>query len=188
MSGKSTLDVVPDVEQDDVEEVDAEKGEVERLIPESGPVTLDNGLEVEVLPLKLRQFLKFLRIITVGAGASWNVVNLNMNDPESFSRDIMALALFAIPEAEEEVIEFLRSAVVPANLPGTKTKEDRERSEELIMDLQVELDNPEIEDVLVVLETLLAREAKDIVKLGKRLKSMMATVQKTGLMKNFSNS
>lgn len=158
-----------------------ERTEVERIEPLGETVKLESGLEVDVQPLKLRQFLKLLKVVTTGAGAAWSNFDMDLNNPDKFVNDLLALVLFAIPESEDEVVEFIQSVVLPHEMPKGSDRATLERRVELVNDMYIELENPEPEDVITILEVLISREAEDIRKLGKRLAGMMATARKMGI-------
>jgi len=122
----------------------------------------------------LRELLTALKIVTRGAVMSMGNVRFDAND-EAFVQSMIGLFLFAIPEADEEVIEFLRVMLEPAGPFGSK--EERQKAAE---DLYEALDNPDLEDVVTVIETVVRRESQDLRGLGKRLQSMMTFAQKTG--------
>lgn len=164
-----------------------EKVDVEVIVEESDLVELSTGFKVNVLPLKSRQFFKLLRIITHGAGGLLMNLNFSGDDsPEAFGAKLLALVGYAVPDAEDEVIEFLLSIT---EAEGTKsgrklTKEDKKTNEELAEQLFEELDNPELEDLLTIIEAIVKREAGDLQALGKRLMAMFDLAKKTGQIPN----
>ena len=176
-------EVVDDVVEDTTETTQTlpERTEVERIEPLSEVVTLENGREVDVQPLKLRQFLKLLKVVTTGAGQAWSHFDMDLNDPDKFMKDLLALVLFAVPESEDEVVEFVQSVVLPHDLPKGNDRATLEKRIEILNDMYLELENPDIDDVVSILEVLISREAEDIRKLGKRLAGMMATARKMGI-------
>lgn len=176
VSGPSSADmaeaqtpVVPDPPRD----------EVERIEPaNTGPVTLSSGLEVEVVPLKLRETMKLLKIVTRGAGAVLEQLmgDLDLNDPVAFAQTLGALILLSIPEAENEVVDFVRSMVIPV---GYKDMDSKEKVE-VYRSLLEELDNPELDDVISIVERVIRRESEDIRNLGKRISTAFKLASKVG--------
>jgi len=161
----------------------AKKVDVEVIIDEGELVTLQSGLQVTIQPLKSRQFFKLLRIITHGAGGMLLNVKFSGEDtPEEFGAKLLALVGFAIPDAEEEVIDFLQSMVQAAGVKEGRTlsKEDRATNKELTDALLDELYNPELEDLVTLVEAIVTREAEDLQALGKRLMAMFDLAKKTG--------
>ena len=157
--------------------------DVEVIVDEGDTVALASGTEVVIQPLKARQFFKLLRIITHGAGGMLLNVKFSGDDtPEEFGAKLLALVGFAIPDAEEEVIDFLLAMVTPA---GEKTgrklsKEESAENKRLAEELFNELYNPELEDLVTLVEAIVKREAADLQALGKRLMAMFDLAKKTG--------
>lgn len=157
--------------------------DVDVIYDEGDLVVLSTGFKVKVLPLKSRQFFKLLRIITHGAGSLLMNINFSGDDtPEQFGAKLLALVGYAVPDAEDEVIEFLISIT---EAEGTKSgrrlsKEDKKENEELAEKLFDELDNPELTDLLSLIEAIVKRESGDLQALGKRLMAMFDLAKKTG--------
>lgn len=150
-------------------EPDAPRDEVERIEPDNtGPITLVNGQVVEVVPLKLRETMKLLKIVTRGAGSVLEGLmgDLDMEDPVAFAQTFGALILMSIPEAENEAVDFIQSMVLPA---GFAAIEERDEKISQLNALAVELANPELEDVVSIVERVIRRESEDIRNLGKRI-------------------
>jgi hypothetical protein len=165
--------------------------DIEVILPESDLVELSTGFQVRILPLKSRQFFKLLRIITHGAGGLLMNLNFSSGDsPEQFGAKLVALVGYAIPDAEDEVIEFLLSITEPDGMKSGRNlnKQDREKNRELAEELVEELDNPELEDLITIIEAIVSREAQDLQALGKRLMSMMELARKTGQIPAENNS
>lgn len=157
--------------------------DVEVIVPEDETVTLSTGTVVNIQPLKARQFFKLLRIVTHGAGGMLLNVQFSAEDsPEAFGAKLLALLGFAIGDAEDEVIDFLLSMVEPVGIKSGRniTKADREANKVLIEDLSAELYNPEVEDLVTLVEAIVIREAADLQALGKRLMTMFELAKKTG--------
>lgn len=159
-----------------------ERDETERVDPQ--PTTTDaqgqslvlaNGARVELQPLKLRQFLRLLRILTRGAAANMDAIDLDMEDSEKFIAGLLSLLLFAIPEAEDETVDFLQSIVTPAGLTGDAAADD------LLWTTTFEnLVNPSLDDTLSILQRLVEVEGEDIRGLGKRVRKMFTVAMATG--------
>lgn len=156
-----------------------ERSETERLDPIGTRFKLVSGTEVEIMPLRLRQFLKFLRILTSGASEIWGNMQLNTEDVNAFMRDLAGLALFAIPEAEDQTVDFLKSIVQPADLPEGRDRPTSDRRMQMWNDLSQELENPDLDDALSLIQAIIEAEAADLMALGKRLKKMFETVRRS---------
>lgn len=159
--------------------VEPERSVEDRLLDEpAGPLTLSTGLEVEIRPLKLREFLKLLKIMTRGGASVMSGITFDFDNPQNFTQDLLALILFAVPEAEDEVAEFLEAICKPTGLTG-----DPKKDQEKFTLLVETFDNPELEDALDVLTLLVRTEGRDLASLGKRLRAMLNVAQKMGATK-----
>lgn len=157
--------------------------DVEVIVAEGDIVELSTGFRIKVLPLKSRQFFKLLRIITHGAGGLLMNLSFSGDDtPEAFGAKLLALVGYAIPDAEDEVIDFLLSITQAEGFKeGRKlTKEEKASNNDLVEQLLEELDNPELEDLITVIEAIVLRESSDLQALGKRLMGMFDLAKKTG--------
>jgi hypothetical protein len=144
-------------------------------------VTLEDGRVVVVQRLKTRQLFKLLKIVTAG-GVAGSLSSLSLPGPDEdtseFANQLMAIVAFSIPEAENEAIEFIQSMVLPkGTILKPKSKADREANAELFADLEDYLYNPDIEDTISIIETIIRTESKDIQRLGKRLMSTFKVTQ-----------
>lgn len=166
----------------------APKSELDVLDPVPDVVTLTGGLVVEVEELRTRQFFRLLRILTRGAGPLMADFSLDVDDDE-FGAKMMALVIMAVPEAEDETIDFLNSMVRPAGLVANpRTPGEKQANEEKWVALRLSMDNPELDDTVTLIEAVIRREAKDIQSLGKRIQSMMEVAEKTGQIPSPTNS
>ncbi len=163
--------------------------EMRVLDPEPNVVVLENGVQVEIEPLKARQFFKLLRIVTRGALPNMQDFSLfrvgGDIDPQEFAGRFLSLMLLSIPEAENEAIDFINSMVRPVGLiqrpHGAKlSKADLDRNTTLWADVITTLDNPELDDLVSIIEAIVRRESADIQALGKRLAAMFKLAEKTG--------
>lgn len=151
------------------------RNEMDRLDPAPLEMRLESGTEFDLEPLKLRQFLRLLRIVTRGASDVLDTATLDLEDPQSFVQTFLGMVLFSIPEAEEETVDFLKSMVRPKNMTGSPEKDLIK-----VRELSAELDNPELEDTITIVQCIVEREAEDLRALGKRLGAMFQTAQKMG--------
>lgn len=152
-----------------------ERSETDRLDPEPIEMKLESGTEFDLEPLKLRQFLRLLRIITRGAADVLDTAKLDFEDPQSFVQQFLGMVLFSIPEAEEETVDFIKSMVKPRDLTGNPDKDLIK-----VRDLSAELDNPALEDTITIVQAVIENEAEDLRALGKRLSAMFKVAEKMG--------
>lgn len=175
----TTRSKAPEVDEtDDAVEPETEKKnlDVDALSPDSEFVTLTTGTDVRVVRLRTRETLKFLKILITGGGSLLGSVNWSSakDDQEAFVGQLLALFIAAIPNAEDEVIEFIQAMVLPVDyIERPRTKEQRKANDELLSELFEELENPEFEDTINIVTRIIKNEAGDIAGLGKRLGAMI---------------
>ena len=91
--------------------------ELDRIDPEPVTVKLSTGYEVAIQRLKTRQFFRLLKVLTRGVGPAVVQSGLDFSkDQEAFGQNLLAMTLMAIPEAEQQFIEFLTSMCSPVGL------------------------------------------------------------------------
>ncbi len=160
--------------------------ELSAIDPQSHTITLSGGTQVSIERLRARQFFKLLRVITHGAMPVLNDMRMlpdPTGDKEQFTAKLISMILLSIPDAEEETLDFLKSMCTPVGLRsgGRKaTKEDIEYNAELWDRLDRALHNPELDDLVTIVEAIIKAEADDIQALGKRLAAMFKLAEKTG--------
>jgi hypothetical protein len=160
-----------------------QSSELDVLDPVPSQLKLSNGAVVEFSDLKTRQFFRLMRIVTRGAGPLLMEAKLDPSEPgEVFVGKLVALVVFAIPEAEDEALEFIRSMVRPSGLIEDRrvAGPDKDRNDELTSRVDRALDNPELEDLVNLVEAIVRRAAPDVQSLGKRLQKMFQLAQRTG--------
>lgn len=166
--------------------------EIDALDPVPESVTLRSGAVVMLEPLRSRQFFKLLRIITHGALPGIReagLFNFDELDTEEFITKLLSIVILSIPDAEDEAIAFVRSLCYPAGLIERRVlnKQDLERNTALWEALDDELENPDLDDLVTILEATVKREAEDIQALGKRLASLFKLAEKTGQLNESSS-
>jgi len=161
--------VVPDPPRDEQENLEP--------VP-TGPIVLENGQEIVVVPLRLRESMNLLKIVTRGAGGMLGSMmdGLDLEDGAAFAQTPLALVFFAIPEAIDESVHFFRIMVEPANYEELSAKERVEQTEQL----NRYMDNPSLIDVFEVTERVIRRESEDLRNLGKRIGTALQVMTKTG--------
>lgn len=146
--------------------------EAETILPESdGSVELLDGFRVTVNRLRLREFLALMKVVTRGASPLMASIQLDSaEDTTTFAKNFLGLLMFAIPEAEDEIIDFVRMIVVPQAGSNPDT----------LLAIDVAMANPDLEDVVIILEKLVEQEASSVQSLGKRLASLFSLARKLG--------
>ncbi len=169
--------------------------ETDRLDPPSDLVALADGRKVEIQRLKLRQLFRLLRIITRG-GAGYlpmlrDALAGSGNDEdraEAFGTQLIAIAFIALPEAEDEAVEFIMSVVEPEGILLGRDKHSVKTNDDLRQKLADYLYNPEPEDAITIIEAVIDREKADLVSLGKRLMASFKMAEKTGQLNDKKTS
>lgn len=158
--------------------------DIESLDPRSTPIKLASGSSILVERLRMRQLFKLLRIVSHGAGQALLSTRLNLAEDtqEELAIKLMSLLMLSVPDAEEETIDFIRSVTKPYGLAEGRSlsKQDRERNDILLRTLFDELDNPEPDDFLSIIEVVVKNEIEDVQALGKRLAATLKMAQKVG--------
>lgn len=165
--------------------------DVDAIAPVPGEITLSSGTVVRVSRLRTRELFKLLKIVTTGAAYLLPQLDFDMSDREKFAGQMVGLIFTAIPEAEDEAIDFILAMVSPVDLiEKPKTKEQRASNEAKILALNEELQyNPEIMDTFSIIETVIATESDDLLALGKRLGAMFKmNVAQNAVNSSSSNS
>lgn len=164
--------------------------DIERILPGPGePFELVSGRKVIANPLKLRGFLAMLRIITRGATMLLGELRMDRGDSE-FIKTLINMLLFSIPESPDEVADFLRVMVRPAELPDDDKSPGKDAEgnalpsprTQAILDLDAEFDDPELDDMVTIIEVVIRNEGSDLRRLGKRLQSALEFAQKTNAL------
>lgn len=153
----------------------AEKTEIDAIDPVSDVYVMDDGFEIRVLPLRTRQLLKLLRILTRGAAPLFEDFSgaLLEGDPDEISGRLIGLMVFAIPEAEDETMEFLRSMVEPVSLASGLSKQSREKNNAAQAEVDERMDNPGLTDVFGLVRMIISRESGELAALGKQIAAML---------------
>jgi hypothetical protein len=162
--------------------------ELDALSPVSPVVTLSTGTEVELLDLKARQFFKLLKIVThgpasalIGAGSE-----LLSGSQEQIIGKLMGYLVVSIPDTYEEVVDFVGSMIKPAGLREANKVNDKvakAHNDALWQTLSQDMGNPEVEDLIDLIEAIVKNEAADLAALGKKVMSLVKVAQKTGQLK-----
>jgi len=161
----------------------ADDSELDRLDPQPATLKLSTGLQVDLVRLRTRQFFRLLRVLTHGAGPAMMRAGLDFKaGAEQFTAQLLTLVVMSIPDAEQEAVAFLQSMLKPSGLAeGRKlTKQQDEDNEALWERFNTDLFNPELEDLIDLIEAIVRQEAPELQALGKRLQQMMKMFQATG--------
>ena len=182
---ESIADIPTPALADEAEEIEASpepetvtsEDEMERLDPVPDTYTFADGTTVAIERLKTRQFFKLLRIITHGGMDALQSIRLDPRQgTEVFTENLIALLIFAVPESEDETIEFLRAMVVPQQVvvpddvpPSSVAKVADNLRIAAKAKVDAEFTNMGLDDLLGLVEVIIRREAPELKALGIRL-------------------
>jgi hypothetical protein len=148
--------------------------DIDSIVPETPEVILTDGTTIRVNRLKTRELFKLLKILTRGGAGMLSSISFDQEDQEAFVGQIMAVIMIAVPEAEDEAMEFVQAMASPLGLiERPRSKADRDYNTALQEELDVRLENPEIEDTVSIILKIIQQEGKDIQALGKRLAALL---------------
>jgi hypothetical protein len=150
--------------------------DVDALVADPIPLSLVSGFPIKVERLRTRATMALLKILTRGAGEALLTLRIGPDmDAEQFTGVLLGAVLVSIPEAEDETIEFINKMVSPANLhEGPRiTPGDRAWNEEQEEILRGELEDPELDDLMVIVSEIVKNEAPHVLALGKQLVALL---------------
>lgn len=168
-----------------------ENTDIETLAAEDAPLTLVSGMPVKVERLRTRALMALLKILTRGAADFLPKLAFGEDtSTEAFTGQLLAGMVLAIPEAEDETVEFIQRMVSPAGLhTGLRlTKAEIEENADLEIELREQLDDPDLEDLFTVVTKIVEVEAPHILALGKRLGVLLQAQQKSAVAKQGASS
>lgn len=163
MTVNDTLDL--DAADNTDAEGKAPEPDLEAIAPDEGKVYV-GGVQVRVKRLKFREILSLARIVSNGAGAGMSQFSIDTSSPEAMQTGILGILTFALPNAADETFEFLQQVVEPVNT-GNQAKKQ----------LQQAMDNPELDEVLDVINLLVGQEMDDIFELVGKVKRLANSQQ-----------
>ena len=159
-------------------------------VPEnSRRIELSSGTVLILQELRARQFFKLLKIITHGAAPIIPSLKMDGSSVEEWTQQFLAVIMMAIPESEQETIEFIASMIKPEGLIETgplkrKLSDEETKLNDALWDaVERDLSNPKLEDMVEIIEAIVRNEAEDLKALGKRLMGMFKLAEKTGQLK-----
>jgi hypothetical protein len=162
-----------------------DENELDRLDPQPVSHKLSTGLSVDIVRLRTRQFFRLLRVLTHGVGPAMVQAGLDFTgDAAKFTSQLLTLVVMAIPDAEQEAISFLQAMCKPSGLadrPDSQlSKADKAANDALWEQFNKDLFNPELEDLIDLLELIVRQEAPELQALGKKLERVFKLFRATG--------
>lgn len=154
--------------------------DIDAIAAEPKDLTLESGFPIKVLRIRTRATMSLLKILTRGAAEAIAGLTLTEDSTQAeFTAQLMGAVLLAVPEAEEETIEFLQRMVEPAKLntgirlsPG-----DIEWNQDQWDILKAELQDPSLDDLVTIVEAIIKAEGPHVMALGKRLRALLPTAR-----------
>jgi hypothetical protein len=165
-------------QRNELDALQAESNTTSSFDPDA-PLKLLDGTLIAVKPLKMRELLKLLRIVTRGGAMLLPTLRFNGITTDDFAQQFVAVILFAVPEAEIPTAEFIQSIVEPGDLRAD-TKENSKYNEQQRELLLEKLENPDLEDLVTIVEAVVHNEKDDLQSLGKRLSQVFNLARKSG--------
>lgn len=137
-------------------------------------------IDVYVERLRTRQLFKFLRILTTGAGPALADLEIGADtDAGELTQQLIAILLISIPEAEDEVMDFLKSMVRPIDLVSPeRSKADKEANVAKYLSMYDVMNNPLPGDTFALLFRIVETEAPNMLALGKQIAALLPSAAK----------
>lgn len=137
-------------------------------------------VDVRVSKIRTREALKLIRILGAGAGPLLGDIRISADtNAEELAQEILGLLLFAITDAEDEVLDFFRVMVNPVDLiEPAKNKTQHEANVQKYTELYEKLQNPEIADTIALVSKIVENEAPNFLALGKQIAAMLPSAAK----------
>jgi hypothetical protein len=153
--------------------------------PAPDMITLVSGRQVLVRKLKTRELLALVGIAAGGLGGQLGNLKLSADEPlGAFAAKFAGLLIAAAftPEGADQVIAFLRMVCQPVGLitEGRIDKAVKARNDQLQAALDAELENPDPDDTITIVEAIARGNAGDLQSWGKRLAGIWTLAQRTG--------
>lgn len=155
------------------------------LDPVPQELELTTGRTVTFEDMKTRQLFAMLRIVTRGGLELLPSLRIGSDmDSEQFTMQLLMVFVFAVPEAPNETVDFLRTMVKLKLPPAVEAAERKEQEKTFAK----ELDNPELDDLMSLVEAIIRREAPNLQALGQRLMGALAFANKANQIESQSES
>lgn len=131
-------------------------------------ITLEDGMQVELVPLKTRQAFALFRIVLKGTyQGNALLAAIAQQGSDGLVGKVAMSAALSVPDADDEAIEFLQSIVKPVHQEQSSKVRDY-------------LENPSLDDLVTILHALTVKEAPHVADLSRQLTAMLSLATKTG--------
>lgn len=165
----------------DVNEPISEQSDTDIIAGDPNLIHLDGAdVDVYIEQLRTRQLFKFLKILTVGAGAALADLQISADtDQAELTQQLMAIIIISLPEAEDEVIDFIHSMLKPVGIiDPERSKTDRQINVEKCTELYNDLNNPLPQDTIAIITRVIQNEAPNLIALGKQIAALIPSAAK----------
>lgn len=157
-------------------------------------ITLTTGTVVRIRKLKTRELFALFRVAMAGLGGRIPDLRLDPDEAnEVFAGKFLIMLLASLPESEDESMLFLQKVcepvgLVPVGADDLGAKAIRERNEALKAALLAELNNPDPEDTIAIVEAIAMMNGTDAQRWGKRLAQAWRLFVATGQIRKSPTS
>ena len=146
----------------------------------SEPFELVSGRLVKVERVRLRQLIKFVKILSAGTATALQNLQIDPDEnPDAFLGSLLMALVVSVPEGEGEIVEFIQSLVIPADLTEGRNlpKSVRDENDEKVEDLFFDLYNPDLDDVYEILSRVFEIEGPHLLDLANKVTHLIQTMK-----------
>lgn len=136
------------------------------ILPDAGGVIDVEGIPAKVKRLRSREFFALIKVLVRGIGPGISEIKLDTENREQLEADMIALFTLALPNAIEEMSEFLFAVVEPVN-----AEDQGELNKRMV--------NPDPEVTMDILGLLVTQERDDLKRLWGKAQAWLAKVKPT---------
>lgn len=161
-TAKQTKNIQDDVEPvQDVDDVVDEK-DLEIILPDPVDLTV-GGVRCEVQHLKTREFFMLMGIVTGTLGGD-ALKGLDFSSPDVLKGEVVGAVLVALPYAMDDFLSLTKRVVTPVDRADAQV-------------LAKAMDNPEIEEMMAVVDAIIENEGDNIWELWGKGRAYLAKWQ-----------
>lgn len=165
MATRTARPTAPDPTHDAVEPDEETVADIDTIVPDKPPLVID-GVQCRIRPMKTREFLALMKVLTSGLGGALAQVRIDLTSQETVARDMAALLMLAIPNATEEFMVFLTAVCEPvSDDPKVKAQVARYFH-----------DDPDLDVMMVVFEYVIEANKDDLPALAGKAQAMWTRI------------
>jgi hypothetical protein len=163
-------------------------GELEALLARPGFAVLEDGTEIPIKRMKVKQFLALLEILVQGGGPMLPSLYGMTGDEEEFGGTLGALLLLSLPVVPELTMKFVQGMIDWPEVPGpfkdgVPISEEGRQAQADLISMTEKLgvgEDMEIDTFVSVVQGVVIQEMQEFKTLGKRVRQTMALAAKIG--------